>query len=252
MECGDIDLAQLLKRQSLHALSENHIRLYWQQMLEAVQVIHNHRIVHGDLKPANFLFVEGRLKLIDFGIAKTIREDHTSAYRDSQAIVGTLNYMSPEAIQGTEIHSLNPNEPSKTCVKLGPSSDIWSLGCILYAMVYGKTPFQHITMPIKKMQAIIDDQYEIKFPDIYNEFLLDVLHNCLKRKPTERLTIRQLLQHPFLHPSASQKNIFLRTPKNDKQLKDVVKRYLLSQSHTPRTAEKISQDLIKKLHEPSI
>jgi serine/threonine protein kinase len=40
------------------------------EMLEAVQVIHNHRIVHGDLKPANFLFVEGRLKLIDFGIAK--------------------------------------------------------------------------------------------------------------------------------------------------------------------------------------
>ena len=54
-------------------------------------------IVHSDLKPANFLFVEGALKLIDFGIANAIQGDKTSVVRESQ--VGTLNYMSPEAIQ---------------------------------------------------------------------------------------------------------------------------------------------------------
>lgn len=42
-------------------------------MLEAVNVIHNEGIIHSDLKPANFLFVEGRLKLIDFGIANSIQ-----------------------------------------------------------------------------------------------------------------------------------------------------------------------------------
>jgi serine/threonine protein kinase len=42
-------------------------------MLEAVQTIHEERIIHGDLKPANFLFVEGALKLIDFGIAKAVQ-----------------------------------------------------------------------------------------------------------------------------------------------------------------------------------
>jgi serine/threonine protein kinase len=68
-----------------------------QQMLRAVHSIHEERIIHGDLKPANFLFVRGQLKLIDFGIAKAIQsDDTTNIYRENQ--IGTLNYMSPEAI----------------------------------------------------------------------------------------------------------------------------------------------------------
>jgi len=53
-------------------------------------------IVHSDLKPANFIVAGGILKLIDFGIAKTIQPDKTSVTCDQ--IVGTFNYMSPEAI----------------------------------------------------------------------------------------------------------------------------------------------------------
>ena len=51
---------------------------------QAVQTIHEARIVHSDLKPANFLMVEGQLKLIDFGIAKAISSDTTSIARESQ------------------------------------------------------------------------------------------------------------------------------------------------------------------------
>lgn len=50
-----------------------------------MHTIHEARIVHSDLKPANFLVVEGRLKLIDFGIAKAISSDTTSIARESQA-----------------------------------------------------------------------------------------------------------------------------------------------------------------------
>jgi serine/threonine-protein kinase TTK/MPS1 len=55
--------------------------------LQAVSGVHDQRIVHSDLKPANFLLVEGQLKLIDFGIAKAICGDTTSIARESQ--VGT-------------------------------------------------------------------------------------------------------------------------------------------------------------------
>ena len=52
---------------------------------QAVHTIHEARIVHSDLKPANFLVVEGQLKLIDFGIAKAISSDTTSIAREAQA-----------------------------------------------------------------------------------------------------------------------------------------------------------------------
>lgn len=111
MELGEVDLNQVMQQQTLgnakesksgnrSALDMNFIRLTWQQMLKAVHSIHEERIIHGDLKPANFLFVRGALKLIDFGIAKAIHsDDTTSIYRESQ--IGTLNYMSPEAILDT-------------------------------------------------------------------------------------------------------------------------------------------------------
>jgi len=54
------------------------------QMLQAVHVIHEEKIVHSDLKPANFVMVKGSLKLIDFGIAKAIPNDTTNIQREQQ------------------------------------------------------------------------------------------------------------------------------------------------------------------------
>jgi hypothetical protein len=113
MEPGEADLNHVLQKQALASsgsngerrLNMNFIRLTWQQMLVAVNSIHEERIIHGDLKPSNFLFVRGALKLIDFGIAKAIQsDDTTNIYRETQ--IGTLNYMSPEAIldSGTGTH----------------------------------------------------------------------------------------------------------------------------------------------------
>jgi serine/threonine-protein kinase TTK/MPS1 len=61
-------------------------------MLDAVNVIHEERIVHSDLKPANFVLIRGMLKLIDFGIAKAIANDTTNIQRDSQVSLGGLNF----------------------------------------------------------------------------------------------------------------------------------------------------------------
>jgi serine/threonine-protein kinase TTK/MPS1 len=189
MECGDCDLSFLLKSKQLN---ENQIRLYWQQMLEAVQTIHNEKIVHSDLKPANFLLVRGTIKLIDFGIANSISNDTTNIVRDNQ--VGTVNYMSPEAINENPVATTASNSPK---YKLGRSSDIWSLGCILYQMVYGKTPFTHLNM-IQAIHAITDVNHLIPFTDIPNKNLLDVLKATLQRDHTKRPSIPELLSSPFL------------------------------------------------------
>jgi len=69
---------------SSHHARSLHSMLYAPQMLLAVQTVHEERIVHSDLKPANFLLVEGTLKLIDFGIASAIQNDATSVVRENQ------------------------------------------------------------------------------------------------------------------------------------------------------------------------
>uniref|UniRef100_A0A669BRE4 Dual specificity protein kinase TTK n=1 Tax=Oreochromis niloticus TaxID=8128 RepID=A0A669BRE4_ORENI len=195
MECGNLDLNTWLRnRKTVNPLER---KFYWKNMLEAVHTIHKHGIVHSDLKPANFVIVNASLKLIDFGIANRIQPDVTSIMKDSQ--VGTLNYMPPEAIKDTS------SQTGKARSKISPKGDVWSLGCILYCMTYGKTPFQSITNQISKLHAIIDPSHKIEFPDISEKDLLDVLKRCLVRNPRERISIAELLEHPYLQlkPQAS-------------------------------------------------
>ena len=189
MEVGDIDLAKTLMQKQQRGVNNNlnpfFIRLIWSDMLEAVDYIHQHRIVHGDLKPANFVFVKGHLKLIDFGIAKTISNDTTNIYRESQ--IGTVNYMAPEAISPTIGESNSSNDKLK--MKLGKASDIWSLGCILYQMVYGRPPF-HALNTIQKLHAIPNPKHLILYQDHVDVDAVNSIKLCLVRDPKSRASIR--------------------------------------------------------------
>lgn len=64
-------------------------------------------------------------------------------------------------------------------------------------MVYGKPPFSHMNM-IQKLQAIINPHHQIQFPKVVNPFLMEVMQSCLQRDPKKRMTIPDLLRHPFL------------------------------------------------------
>ncbi|XP_064467386.1 dual specificity protein kinase Ttk-like isoform X2 [Ornithodoros turicata] len=192
MEKGDTDLSGVL-RSIMHAdsLSPINVKYYWSEMLYAVAEIHERGIIHSDLKPANFLIVKGTLKLIDFGIADTIQADATSVVRSCQ--MGTLNFMSPESINSEISDTTGCHD-----IKVNTKSDVWSLGCILYALVYGKPPFQDLKSTALKLHAIKNSKHPIPFPEIEDHHLLDVLQQCLQRNPKKRPTIAELLQHPYL------------------------------------------------------
>lgn len=110
MEKGETDLHKILQTYRADIPLYRLMR-YWYEMLLAVDFIHQQGVIHLDLKPANFLMVNGRLKLIDFGIAAKINTDATSIVKDSQA--GTFNYISPEALTDTSDENSTQNPKFK-------------------------------------------------------------------------------------------------------------------------------------------
>ena len=144
MELGESDLASMLKliNKDARGLTDAKTKFYWGEMLETVAVVHSKGVVHKDLKPANFLIVKGMLKIIDFGIASKVEDGKTHVIVTNDNMWGTLNLMGPEAFI---------NDGSG--FRISPKADVWSLGCILYHMVYNKYPFGHIRQPLMKMQV---------------------------------------------------------------------------------------------------
>lgn len=239
MEYGDIDLCKFLEIERSHVPEgyrksrEVHTLLsLWEQMLRAVKCIHEHRIVHRDLKPANFLFVNGRLKLIDFGISKEIKNDTTNIIREKQ--IGTVNYMSPEAII-----------EGKT--KMGRSSDIWSLGCILYEMYFGEPPFFRFKNLVQRMQKLLDPEYRVEYPareadDVRYPEIVGAIEQCLRRDPATRARIDALLSQSIMsgRPECPEKACFTKQELQAFAKKIMEMKHTASSDARDKIAEKIA------------
>ena len=101
------------------------------QLCDALEAAHAQGIVHRDLKPSNIVILDdppGRdlIKVLDFGLAKSLAQDSGSIVTNTDALLGTPLYMSPEQIEGKDSDQ---------------RADLYSLGCILYEMLTGKPPF---------------------------------------------------------------------------------------------------------------
>jgi serine/threonine protein kinase len=112
-------------------------------LARTVQFIHERGILHRDLKPANVLLTpQGVPKLADFGLAKRLDQDQ--GLTRTQAVLGTASYMAPEQAAGDK-HAL------------GPATDIYGLGAILYELLTGRPPFLAETRELTIHQVLSEE-----------------------------------------------------------------------------------------------
>jgi len=185
--CRGGSLLALLK--VFTSFDENIIRKYITQILDGLEYLHCHNIIHRDIKCANILIDKnGVCKLTDFGGAKIIKEE-MSIYSSMQ---GTPNWMAPEIIKS-----------------LGATrySDIWSIGCTIIEMFQGKPPYNDKKNAISILNCICKNNEPPKIPEGMSEQLRDFVEKCLVFEPTKRYNVYQLKKHPFLNENASCSNI---------------------------------------------
>lgn len=121
--CQNYTLNELIQRR--HRLTELEVQCYLIQIIRALQYLHANNIIHRDLKLGNlFLNDKMELKLGDFGLATKLDFSKQKRY----TVCGTPNYIAPEVLNGKCGHSFEV--------------DIWSLGVIIYTLIFGKPPYE--------------------------------------------------------------------------------------------------------------
>ncbi len=194
LELGELDLIRLLARARrersglLPMMEMSEIKHYWPQMLRCVAVLHEHGFVHCDLKPGNFAMFQGRIKVIDFGIAVSVAKPEPQTR-------GTLNYLPPELC--LSLLKRHPYEPTQ------PPRDIWAMGCILYELAYGRPPFFTSKGTQKErseflIRQIADPKHSIPLQNAESVLLLNsCVSACMSYLPSERPSAASLLAHDY-------------------------------------------------------
>ena len=169
---------QFLDGGSLQDLIRKRGRLTWEQSIHvgrqvcsALEHAHNAGIIHRDLKPANlFLSTKGRLMLGDFGIA---RDTEATALTAAGKTVGTYAYMAPEQING-----MHP---------ISGKTDLYALGCLMYEILVGETPFVSDNPAEMLMQHINDDPHNVsEFAPDCPVWLDNLIERMLEKIPDDR------------------------------------------------------------------
>lgn len=138
----------------------------------ALEHAHARGIIHRDIKPQNILISpEGEVKLVDFGLAKTVESELLKMTQPDQCI-GTPHYMSPEQIQGLSV---------------GPASDLFSLGACLFQMATGNLPFEGETSAAV-FHRILNEPCKVpkETEDPVRATFLQIIQKCLAKETTER------------------------------------------------------------------
>ncbi len=147
-----------------------------EQLARAIHHAHTNGVVHRDLKPANILLLNTGSELVpkisDFGLAKVLDTMHEQT--GTGMVLGTPKYMAPEQAEGRT-------------TEIGPATDVYALGAILFELLAGRAPFES-SSSLKLMQAI--SMHEVRFPlsahPNVSPDLQAICLKCLEKNPNQR------------------------------------------------------------------
>ena len=199
MEC--VKGPTLLEILKLAPPSPDEVLAIFRALLVAVHQAHRHDVVHRDLKPSNVLIRVGRAavlpKVADFGIAKVLNEELAGDFRTrTGTLLGTPMYMAPEQ--------------SRDASKVDKRADLYSLGCILYAMLCRFVPFRQkdaIAQYKAREQAVYRPVSEVVpgLPQAIEQAISACLEPDVERRVPDCAALFRLLQ-PHLAPDAAELN----------------------------------------------
>ena len=157
------------------------------QIAEAMSYANKEKkVIHRDLKPANILIHNGQVKIADFGFARAV-DDPKIQSRFTKKI-GSPLYMSPQVYSGE---------------KYGTKCDVWSLGILLYELLFKKPPWYGSSAPdlfknIKNQPLNLEPEEDSKLFYELDEDIQDLLTTMLKKKEDNRFDFEEVLAHPAL------------------------------------------------------
>ncbi|HUP50271.1 MAG TPA: protein kinase [Thermoanaerobaculia bacterium] len=165
---------------STHPLPPRKTIDYAAQIAAGLAAAHERGIIHRDLKPENIMITgDGRVKILDFGLAKlrapeeAFRTDEVTAHRGTRTgtVLGTASYMSPEQVRAEQVDA---------------RSDIFALGTILHEMLSGASPFHRGSSADTTSAILRDDPPPLPPSARTHPSLVRVVHRCLEKNPEER------------------------------------------------------------------
>lgn len=175
------------------SVEETRARHWFMQLLSALQYCHERGVVHRDIKCENLLLDSGyNIKLSDFGFARAHMRCRSNLADNtlSETFCGSYAYASPEILQGI------PYAPHM--------SDIWSMGVVLFAMVYGRLPFDDSSVN-ELLKQVQEDVAFPKQPDV-STVCRNLISNILS-SVENRPRLRSIAKHPWVKPKSRAKNI---------------------------------------------
>jgi len=167
---------------SRHSLNEDEVAAIIRQLCEVLDYLHNNNIVHLDLRPTNIRFFTARdLKLLDFNSARAIANKKAGEVVD---VIGDTEFCAPEMLSFD---------------KVGPGSDMWTVGVNLYILLSGISPFYYEDEDkvVKSVQTAKWSFDEDAFANITSE-AKEFIKACLKIAPEQRMTAATALTHKWL------------------------------------------------------